>query len=171
MAAPPEIPDSWPDSLADDAQLLRRVRTEDVKVDSVTGLLILSDNGMPVCASNAFQNETGKDAFSVLLRQALEDAGLDLDEALEGKSEMGLVAVTVGLIREQDRLIKPAPHANSPAGISHFHVTGPPLTRAAAKRVRQSFAMSAQWVRLPPRIQLAWEVQIRNDDDPKGRED
>lgn len=145
----------------DNAELLRRVKASHIKKNSLTGLFVVIDEH-PACQKNAFDNETGADAFSVFVRVILQELGLPDEAALEDRTDEGLVIITAGLVRAQGREVEQAPHTNSEAGPAHAHVKMiSPEGSQHQKRVKKALADGIiGWIRLPPSIKDAFEVQV-----------
>lgn len=100
-----------------------------------------TQNG-PVVSQGAFNNTTGTDEMSVSLGDTLESLGRDPESVVEGMTDMGLVSLSAGFVRnDEEQTVERSPNEEDEA---HGDVVG---EKKGSRRKR--FANQAVWVVVP----------------------
>lgn len=104
-----------------------RIRDDDVLLRRVPEWWLLTeDSGATRPRSAAFQHITAPDGtrgMSLYVERILIEAGLSDVDVLEGRTDLGLVAVPAGAIREAGLSLCLSPH-EGPLGVAHAEVPG-----------------------------------------------
>jgi hypothetical protein len=91
--------------------------------------------------SSAFQNTSNTDRMSVILGNLLEEERRPPHDARRTKPDWYVVALTAGLVREEDQIIVADPKLEEPA---HGNVIG-----EKNRSRRRLFASNARWIVAP----------------------
>jgi hypothetical protein len=117
-------------TISDEEHLFRRVHKNWIVEDSNLNEL------RPT--SQAFQNYSGQNAFSVSIESVLSANGMDATSVIVDSDQYAMVSLKAGLVRQQQQGVQPHPEKDDP---SHAHVVG---NKSGA--VKKAFKLAAEWV-------------------------